>query len=453
MNLFRRRVDMVNGSILPNLLMFCIPLMISSVLQLLFNAADIVVVGRFAGSDSLAAVSSCTSLVNLFTNFFIGLSVGTNVVCARDLGSGDNEEVRKAAHTSMVIAILGGLMLAVIGFFFSRYLLGLMGSPADVIDKSTLYLKIYFMGMPAMMIYNFGSAILRSIGDTKRPLYYLSLAGVINVILNLILVIVFRMDVAGVGIATIISQYVSGILIAVCLAHENSAIRVEFNHLFVDFNKLKDMFRIGLPAGIQGTVFSLSNVVIQSSVNSFGKVVMAGNGAAANIEGFVYMAMNSFYQGCMTFTGQNVGAGKVDRVPKVLITAVLCACVVGGLSGYLCWLFGDTLVGVYAQEAAVIAAGCVRLGLVCKPYFLCGIMDTLVGSLRGMGSSVTPMIVSLMGACVFRLIWIATIFQTHHTIETLYISYPISWALTASIHMVCWIFRYRKVCRENALKA
>jgi len=309
-------------------------------------------------------------------------------------------------------------------------LLSWMDTPADVLPLSSLYLKIYFLGMPASMLYNFGSSILRAQGDTKRPLYYLSLAGVLNVIMNLFFVIVMKLDVAGVALATIISQYVSATLVMICLIHESGSLRLYPKQLKIYKDKFLDIAKIGLPAGIQGTVFSLSNVVIQSSVNSFGSIVMAGNGAAANIEGFVYSAMNAFYQACLTFTGQNYGANKLERINRILLVCQICVIVVGVVMGFGCYFGGRVLLGIYSTDAAVIDAGMIRLKYVCLTYALCGIMDVFVGSLRGLGYSVMPMIVSLLGACALRLVWIATIFQAVHTLENLYVSYQISWIIT-----------------------
>lgn len=444
----KHQMDMVNGSLADKLLLFAVPLMISSILQLLFNAADIVVVGRFAGSQSLAAVGSTSSLINLTINLFIGLSVGSNVVVARYAGANDEENVSKTIHTTMLVSFIGGVFLAVFGFLSSRYLLELMGSPDDVIDLSTLYLKIYFLGMPASMIYNFGAAILRAQGDTKRPLYYLSVAGVLNVIMNVFFVVALHMDVAGVAVATILSQYVSAILILLCMHNEEGAMQLRFEDLSIDTSKLWEIVKIGLPAGLQGTIFSLSNVVIQASVNSFGSIVIAGNSAASNIEGFVYASMNAFYQSAITFTSQNMGAKKTERVHKILFECQVMVIATGLILGFGAAYFGETLVGIYSKDPEVIAAGIVRLNIICKTYFLCGMMDVMVGSLRGIGYSVLPMIVSLCGACGFRLLWIATYFQWHHSIDVLYISYPISWLITFLFHITCYLIVHRKAFRK-----
>lgn len=446
------QIDMANGSLVDKILIFSLPLMLSSVLQLLFNAADIVVVGRFASSNSLAAVGSTGALINLIVNVFVGLSIGTNVVVARFLGAQDYDNIKKTVHTSIYVALLSGVFLAIFGFFASRTLLIWMDTPVEVLDLASLYLKIYFLGMPASMVYNFGAAILRAQGDTKRPLYFLSIAGVVNVIFNLFLVIVMHMDVAGVAIATITSQYISAILIILCLRLEEGALQLNLKELALDFNILKEMAKIGLPAGLQGSVFSLSNVVIQTSINSFGAIVMAGNSAAANIEGFVYVAMNAFYQSALTFTGQSVGAKNYDRVKKILITCLLMVSVTGLVLGMGVYLLGKPLVGIYSQDPLVIEAGIIRLKYVCQIYFLCGMMDVMVGILRGIGYSVMPMIVSLLGACAFRLLWIMTVFQMYRSVDTIYISYPISWAMTFSVHMVCYLAVKGKWLRKMKAK-
>ena len=441
-------IDMVNGPLAGKLLLFALPLMLSSLLQLLFNAADVVVVGRYAGKEALAAVGSNGSLINLLVNLFIGFSVGANVVVARDLGSGRRDNAGKAVHTSIALSILSGLVMAAVGILLSPTLLQWMDSPHDVIDLSTLYLRVYFAGMPATMVYNFGSAMLRAQGDTKRPLYFLSIAGVINLILNLFFVISLHWGVAGVGAATAISQYVSAFLVLRCLRREDGPLHLEWRQLKLEWRVIRRIFEIGLPAGFQGIVFALSNVVIQSSINSFGSIVMGGSAAAASVEGFVYNGMNAFYQTALTFTSQNYGAGETKRADRVLLWCQIYVMITGLVLGNLAYLFGDTLVGFYVEAgpdaAAVIQQGVLRLAYVSIPYFLCGIMDTMVGSLRGLGCSVIPMIVSLLGSCVLRLVWVATIFQNNPSPEILYISYPVSWALTGSIHLLTWLYVRKK---------
>ena len=437
-------IDMTEGSIFNKIILFAIPLMLSSILQLLFNAADLVVVSKFAGSESLAAVGSTNALINLLVNLFIGLSMGASVVMGRCIGARRYDEAHKALHTAMAIATVGGVMMIFVGYFASAPMLKLMATPDDVINLSILYMKIYFMGMPGMMAYNFGSAILRSAGDTKRPLYFLTVAGVINVILNLILVIGFHMGVAGVAIATAASQYISGFFVVMALVKSEGYMQLHLKELRFHKDQAIEMIRIGFPAGLQGIIFSISNVLIQSSINSFGKIVMAGNTAASNIEGFVYTAMNSIYQTALSFTSQNMGAKRYDRIDKILFECQLTVIIIGLVAGIGAYTMGDKLLAIYDSDPEVIGYGLTRMSLVCAPYFLCGMMDVMVGSLRGMGYSIMPMIVSLTGACLFRVIWILTVFAANHTLFTLYISYPISWALTFSIHLLCYLVVRRK---------
>lgn len=443
-------IDMCNGPVLKKILMFSIPLMLSGILQLLFNAADIVVVGRFAGNQSLAAVGSTTALINLLINIFIGISVGVNVVVAKYYGAKLHEDVSETVHTAMAVSLISGLFLVIVGLFTSRFWLELMGTPQDVIDKAVLYMQIYFAGMPVIMAYNFGSAILRAIGDTKRPLYFLSLSGIVNVVLNLIFVIVFHMDVAGVALATVIAQCISTFLVIRCLMKMDGPLKLYLKKLKIDKRKLMVIMKIGIPAGMQGAVFSISNVLIQSSVNSFGSIAMAGNTASANIEGFVYSAMNAIYQTNLSFTSQNVGAKKYDRVNKILITCLGTVTVVGVVLGFTAFVGGRRLIGIYSSDPEVISFGMLRMSIICTMYFMCGWMDTLVGSLRGLGYSVLPMIVSLTGACGLRVVWIFTIFAHYNTLTSLYLSYPVSWLLTASAHLICYRLIYKKIKKLQA---
>lgn len=443
-------MDMCSGSILKKMLMFTLPLMLSSILQLLFNAADIVVVGRFAGDNSLAAVGSTTALINLLTNLFVGLSIGANVTAARNYGGKREDALSRTVHTAVTISIISGVILTVIGVVGTKEMLRLMSTPDEIIDLAADYLRIYFAGITATTIYNFGSALLRAIGDTKRPLYYLLAAGAVNVVLNLLFVIVFKMDVSGVALATIISESLSAFLVIRCLMRETGAIKLELKKLRVHKAELISIIRIGLPAGFQGIVFALSNVVIQSSVNLFGNIVVAGNSAAANIEGFVYMAMNSFYQATLSFMSQNFGAGQYKRLNKILACGELCVIMVGLVLGNAAVLFGNQLLSIYSDSPEVIAAGMVRLHYISKVYFLCGIMDVLVGALRGIGYSVLPMVVSLLGACGLRLLWIATVFQIpqFHKVEVVYLSYAITWIITAGVHFLCYVIVRKKVTRK-----
>ena len=444
-------IDMCNGPILKKMLVFSIPLMCSSVLQLLFNAADIVVVGNFAGDNSLAAVGSNTALIGLLTNLFVGLSIGANVLAAKYYGAKDEKNLAEAVNTSILLSIISGIILTIIGLAGARRILIWMQTPDEVLDLAATYLRICFLGMVPTMVYNFGSAILRSVGDTKRPLYYLFGAGIVNVILNLFLVVALKLDVAGVAIATVISQCISAGLIIRCLRHEEGGIHLDIHRLHLDKKIFVEILEIGLPAGFQGILFSLSNVIIQSSVNSFGATIMAGNSAAANVEQFVYFAMNAFYQSTISFTSQNYGAKNYHRIKKILLTGQFCVITVGIVFGNLVVLFGHPLLELYTSSEEVIQAGMVRFGIVARTYALCGIMDVMVGVLRGIGYSVMPMIVSLMGACVFRLVWIATIFHMDrfHSVQVVYDSYPISWIVTNIVHIICFMWAMKKIMREH----
>ncbi len=438
-------IDMVTGPLLGKILIFAIPLVLSGILQLLFNAADIVVVGQFVGNQALAAVGSTGALINLLINLFMGLSIGTNVLVARSYGAGKKDELDEVVHTSILTALLSGTFLVIVGLLLARPALEIMGTPEDVIDEATVYMRIYFIGMPSTMAYNFGSAVLRAVGDTKRPLYFLTVSGVVNVILNLIFVIVFRMSVSGVALATIISQTLSAFLVLRCLMLTDSDYKLVLSRLRIVPDKFFKMLSIGLPAGLQGTLFSLSNVLIQSSVNSFGSVAMAGNTAASNVEGFVYTSMNSIYQTSISFTGQNHGAMKVKRIGKILLMCQTIVILIGLVMGNAMYFFGSDILKLYSSDPQVIEYGLRRMSIIATTYFLCGMMDVIVGSLRGMGYSIMPMLVSLAGACGFRVLWIYTIFQKYHTLQCLYISYPISWTLTFSVHFICFLVVYGRL--------
>lgn len=439
----KAKIDMIHGPLLGKLILFTLPIIASGVLQLLFNAADVIVVGRFAGEASLAAVGSTNSLINLMTNLFIGMSVGANVCAAQFYGAGLHKDVKKTVHTSVAFSVVCGFLLIFIGLFLARPILEIMGSPEDVIGLAVLYVRIYFLAMPAIMLYNFLAAILRAAGDTTHPLIFLTVAGVVNVVLNLFLVIGFKLGVAGVAIATVTSNYISCGMLLVFFTKQEDALRLEFSKVKIDRKILNRIIRIGLPAGIQGTVFSLSNVVIQSAINSFGTAVIAGSSAASSIEGFVYVSMNSVSQTCVTFVGQNYGAGDEKRVRRVIFECLGIVTVVGLVLGNLAYFFSAPLLGIYTDSADAVAAGTLRLFWVCCPYFLCGIMDSLTGGLRGLGKSTIPMVFSLLGACATRLIWIATYFQINHTQNVLFFSYPGSWLLTLTAHTICLIIVYR----------
>lgn len=447
-------MDMTQGALLPKVLLFALPLIASGILQLLFNAADMVVVGRWAGKECLAAVGSTGSLINLMVNVFIGLSVGGSVAVAKSFGAGDPAAVHKAVHTAMTLAIIAGVAVGLIGFIFCKPLLRLMDNP--VLDLATTYMKIYFLGMPFNMIYNFGASILRAVGDTRRPLIYLTIAGVVNVILNLILVICFHMNVAGVAIATVASQAVSAVLVVICLMRSHGAVHLDVKELRIHKRQLIDIARVGLPAGLQGSLFSISNVLIQSSVNGFGEVVVAANAAGGNLEGFVYTAMNAIHQAALTFASQNLGAGKIKRVRRSMWVCIATVTVIGLVMGNLMLLFGKPLLSLYLDDptaidlatgVTVLDYGMKRMAWLLPLYCLCGLMDVMVGTLRGVGYSVMPMIVSLTGACLFRVVWVLTVFAANPTLDILYLSYPISWALTFGVHMLCYVFIARKKLR------
>ena len=432
--------DLTTGPLLSKVLAFSGPLILTGILQLLYNAADIVVVGNYAGPKAMAAVGSTASLINLLVNVFMGLSVGASVIVARHWGAGEQRKVSDAVHTAITVALISGFAVGALGIFAARPMLEWMGNPEDTIDMAELYVQIFFIGMPANLLYNFGAAILRAVGDTRRPLYYLTISGLVNVLLNLLLVIVFHMDVAGVAIATVASQVVSMVLVMLCLIHSSGPLHLDLKKLRVSWAELKEILRVGLPAGLQGSLFSISNVLIQSSVNSFGSIAMAGNTAASNLEGFVYTSMNSIYQADLTFASQNYGARKPGRVRRVMWVCLGTVTVIGLTMGTLFYLLGEPLLAIYGGEREVWEFGLLRLGVIMPTYFLCGCMDTMVGQLRGVGCSVIPMIVSLAGACLFRIVWILTVFAQPqwHSLEMLYVSYPISWGLTFIVHLICW---------------
>lgn len=445
-------LDMCSGAILPKLLRLVLPLMLSSILQLLFHAADIIVVGNFGSENSLAAVGSTGALVNLMTNLFLGLSTGTNVLTARYMGARDHKNVSKVVHTAILLSIISGAVLTLVGVVFADGLLKLMQAPDEVRGLSATYLRIYFCGMIAMLIYNFGSSILRAKGDTKRPLYFLSLAGVINVVLNLVFVLGFDMDVAGVALATVISQCISAALVLLCLMRETDAVKFEFRKMRIEPMALKGILQVGIPAGFEGVVFSLSNVVLQSSINGFGPVVMAGSAAAASVEGFVWVAMNAFGQGALTFTSQNVGGGKYSRINRIVLTCGICSCLTGLILGNLAYLFGGQLVTLYDPRPEIIEPALTRMRFVCSLYFLCGIMDIMGTSIRGMGYPTLPTVVSLLGACGLRLVWVFTVFQIprFHTEQVLFMSYPFTWIVTFLVHCICFAAVRRRLPKEDA---
>ena len=440
---------MCSGSIMDKLISFSLPLMLSGVLQLMFNAVDIVVVGRFSGSQALAAVGSTTALINLFTNLFIGISLGANVLAARFFASGKAREMSETVHTAISLAAISGIIMAFAGLLFSRLALELMGTPSDVIDQSSLYMKIYFIGMPFFMLYNYGAAILRAIGDTKRPLFYLIISGCINAALNMILVIVFHLGVAGVAIATVISQMLSCILVLKCLYQSEGSYQLRFSKLTLKKYCLKQIFQVGIPAGIQSTVITFSNVLLQSSVNSFGSIAMAGYTAANNIFGFLYMAVNSVTQACMSFTSQNYGVSKYKRMDRVLADCMILTVIVSLLLGCGSYVFGHQILRIYTEDAEVIACGMEILSYTTVTYFFCGIMDLFPGALRGMGHSAVPMLLSIIGTVGTRVVWIFGVFPHHRSLAALFLSYPVSWIVTILLQVICFYFVRKKVHKQG----
>nr|WP_330408716.1 MATE family efflux transporter [Sellimonas intestinalis] len=439
-------IDMCNGTIMDKLISFSFPLMLTSILQLMFNAVDIIVVGRFSGSQSLAAVGSTTALINIFTNLFIGISLGANVLAARYYAAGRDKEMSEAVHTAIFLALISGLIMAVVGVGASRFALTLMGTPDDVIDLSVLYMRIYFMGMPFFMLYNYGAAILRAVGDTKRPLFYLIAAGLANVVLDLLLVIVIPLNVAGVAVGTVASQMVSCILVLRCLYRTEGSYQLRFSRLTIKSEHLKMIFQVGVPAGIQSTVINFSNALLQSSVNSFGSTAMAGYTAADNIIGFLYSAVNAVTQACMSFTSQNYSVGKPKRMDRVLVNCIILTVSVSAAMGIGAYAFGGQLLKIYTSEADVIRCGLEVLSITTVPYFLCGIMDLFPGAMRGMGHSGVPMILSVIGTVGTRIVWVYLLFPHHRSLYFLFISYPASWILTIIMQAVCFYF-VRKQCR------
>ena len=438
-------IDMCNGTIMDKLISFSLPLMLSGILQLMFNAVDIIVVGRFSGSQALAAVGSTSALINVFTNLFIGISLGANVLTARFYAAGREKEVSETVHTAITLALVSGIVMALVGLVFSKGALALMGTPDDVIGLSALYMRIYFLGMPFFMLYNYGAAILRAVGDTKRPLLFLMIAGVINACLNMVLVIVFKLGVAGVAIATVISQMISCVLVLRCLYRSESSYRLRFSELGMKGYYLKQIFSVGVPAGIQSTVINFSNVLLQSSVNSFGSTAMAGYTAANNLLGFLYVSVNSITQACMSFTSQNYGAGKTKRMDRVLIDCLILSCAFSLTMGCCAWFFGPQLLQIYTESSAVISCGVEILSFTTVTYFLCGIMDLIPGALRGMGRSAVPMILSIIGTVGTRIVWIFWIFPYHRSLDILFLSYPVSWILTILMQVICFFIVRKSV--------
>ena len=444
-------IDMCNGPIMSKLISFSVPLILSGMLQLMFNAVDIIVVGQFSGSTSLAAVGSTTALINVFVNLFMGISLGANVVSARCYAMGRREEMSKTVHTAITIALVSGIIMAVIGVIFAKGALLLMGTPENVINLSTLYMRIYFLGMPFFMLYNYGAAILRAVGDTKRPLLFLVISGCINAGINMLLVIVFDMGVAGVAIGTVISQFVSCALVINCLYRTKSSYQLRFSKLKIEKDYMIQIFQVGVPAGIQSTVINFSNVLLQSSVNSFGSVAMAGYTAANNILGFLYVSVNSITQACMSFTSQNYAVGKHKRMDRVLIDCIVLSISVALILGGGAYLFGTYILNIYTSDADVIKCGLEILSITTVPYFFCGIMDLFPGALRGMGYSTIPMILSIIGTVGIRILWIFVFFPMHRSLYFLFISYPGSWIATIVMQVICYMLVRKKIASQGTL--
>lgn len=444
-------IDMCNGPIMSKLISFSVPLILSGMLQLMFNAVDIIVVGQFSGSTSLAAVGSTTALINVFVNLFMGISLGANVVSARCYAMGRREEMSKTVHTAITIALVSGIIMAVIGVIFAKGALLLMGTPENVINLSTLYMRIYFLGMPFFMLYNYGAAILRAVGDTKRPLIFLVISGCINAGINMLLVIVFDMGVAGVAIGTVISQFVSCALVINCLYRTKSSYQLRFSKLKIEKDYMIEIFQVGVPAGIQSTVINFSNALLQSSVNSFGSVAMAGYTAANNVLGFLYVSVNSITQACMSFTSQNYAVGKHKRMDRVLIDCIVLSISVALILGGGAYLFGTYILNIYTSDADVIKCGLEILSITTVPYFFCGIMDLFPGALRGMGYSTIPMILSIIGTVGIRILWIFVFFPMHRSLYFLFISYPGSWIATIVMQVICYMLVRKKIASQGTL--
>jgi len=449
MDLDRKSMDMANGPLLKNILIFSIPLIFSNILQMFFNSADTIIVGKFAGDKALAAVGSTGSIVFLITSLFNGLATGTNVVVARYIGTGNKDKIKDSVHTSIALATAGGIVLTFIGLFFSKVFLRMMSTPEDFIDLSATYMRIYFMGVIFLLLYNFGSAILRSKGDTQRPLYFLLISGVLNIVLNFITVYFFHLSVIGAASATVASEALSAFLVLNVLFHEEDATRLDMKHLYFDKESILDIMRIGIPAGLSGAVFALSNVVIQSSINSFNSTdVVAGNAAGNNVENYVYIGYMAFTQATITFTSQCMGAGRLDRIKQIMVTTMAMVVVGAIIMGTAVYLAGPFVLRFYTDKPEVVAVGMVRIRLVASLLVLNGILDVFVNSLRGMGVSTLPTILMVVGICGVRLLWIYTMFPIHHTLESIYLCFPISWAVTSIVEFILWIIVYRRTMAQ-----
>lgn len=445
----KKTVDMTEGPFFKKMLLFAIPIIITGILQNLYNAADLVVVGQFRGDLAVAAVGSTGALTNLIIGLLMGLSVGAGVCVAHHIGAKEPDEVKKVVHTSILLSLICGIVIAIVGFFLSRQMLILMDTPEEVLPLSTLYLKIIFLGAPALMVYNYASAMIRSAGDSKRPLIFLAISGAANVTLNVVLIVAFDMGVDGVAIATIVSQYLSAIMSMVYLMKTSGPLRFSFKDLRISGSKVKKILYIGIPSGIQGTFFSLSNVLIQSTINGFGDVVVAGSAASASLEGFVYIAMFSMYHVAITFVGQNVGAGKYKNIKRLIIYSIILSASTGLLSAAILLAFRYPLVSLYVTSNAAMDAAMQRMSIIATTYFLCGIMDVFCATLRALNRSITAMAVSLVGACGLRIVWIQTMCRFFPVPQTVYISYPVTWIITLLTHLVFIVITLRKFTRDH----
>lgn len=443
----RYNMDMTTGSLFPKILSFAFPLMITGLLQIVYNAADVMVVGRFAGSVSLAAVGATSTLVNLMLNLFLGLSMGSGVVVAKHIGAADNAAVHRSVHTAMLLSLVSGILIGLFGFIISPFALKAMGTPAEVLKLSSLYLKIFFLGTPANMIFNYGASILRATGDSKRPLYILTSTGILNVVLNIFFVVKCHMDVAGVALATIIAQYVSAVCVLYILLNINSVIHLSPKKLTIYKDELKDILRIGIPAGLQGSLFSLSNVIIQSSINSFGAAAIAGNTASGNVDSIIFTCCNSVSQTATTFTSQNFGAGQYRRIRKIYFNCIGTSAAIAVIFGIALWFFGPQILTVFSTDAEVIELGMIRLRLFAVTYIINSALDVTTGQMRGLGKSVIPMIVTMVGVCGLRILWVFTVFPQHRSLFMLYFSYPVSWFITGSVLVVMYAITFRKILK------
>ena len=443
----RYNMDMTTGSLFPKILSFAFPLMITGLLQIVYNAADVMVVGRFAGSVSLAAVGATSTLVNLMLNLFLGLSMGSGVVVAKHIGAADNAAVHRSVHTAMLLSLVSGILIGLFGFIISPFALKAMGTPAEVLKLSSLYLKIFFLGTPANMIFNYGASILRATGDSKRPLYILTSTGILNVVLNIFFVVKCHMDVAGVALATIIAQYVSAVCVLYILLNINSVIHLSPKKLAIYKDELKDILRIGIPAGLQGSLFSLSNVIIQSSINSFGAAAIAGNTASGNVDSIIFTCCNSVSQTATTFTSQNFGAGQYRRIRKIYFNCIGTSAAIAVIFGIALWFFGPQILTVFSTDAEVIELGMIRLRLFAVTYIINSALDVTTGQMRGLGKSVIPMIVTMVGVCGLRILWVFTVFPQHRSLFMLYFSYPVSWFITGSVLVVMYAITFRKILK------